>query len=236
MKYIEHIVEPDRLLLSWQAPRGSNNRMRMFVGEIIRTDNDADLRYLTNTKDFETARESGFENYPGYLIQAPVHKDVLVSFLKRIPPRSRKDFDRFLNSLRINPGMKDQVSDFALLGYSRASLPSDEFTLIHPFSNAVPPFEFLTPVQGYEYYLDNVPYESLAEGLDVTFAPEPNNPKDSNAIRMLIQGKTIGYVCRGLLDAFHQWQEHGFRISASIERINGTPEDPKLFVFISVLQ
>ena len=234
MKHIEHIVEPDKLLLSWQTPRGSQNRMRMFIAELIRTGDDATLLYLNDSKDFKKAKGLGFKAYPGYSIEQNKHKNVLMSFLKRIPPRKRKDFDRFLNSLRIDPEMVDEISDFALLGYSRASLPSDEFTLIHPFNNARPPFELLTPVQGYEYYTQNISYQEIKEGMEVTFTPEPNNPYDQDAIRMLIQNKTVGYVCRGLLASFHKWLNHGYNISASIERINGDPENPRLFVFISV--
>lgn len=209
----------------------------MFVAELVRTDDgNANLIYFNKTEDFKKAQKRGFENYPGYSIDQSEHKNVLISFLKRIPPRSRKDFDRFLNSLRINPDMKEQVSDFALLGYSRASLPSDEFTLIHPFCNAAPPFEFLTPVQGYEYYLKNMPYENMAEGLEITFKPEPTNAKDSKAIAMQIDGKTVGYICRGLLESFHRWLDAGYTIAATIGRINGTPENPKAFAFVTVRQ
>lgn len=234
MKYIEHIVNPDRLLLSWQTPRGSKNRMRMFVAELIRTDNNTKLKYLNETDDFKKARKLGFEGYPGYSIGQQEHENVLISFLKRIPPRNRKDFDRFLNSLWINPNLKDEISDFALLGYSRAILPSDEFTLIHPFDNAKPPFEFLAPVQGSQYYIDNIPYEKMAEGLETTFKPEPDNPKDPEAIVVQIDRKTVGYVCRGLLESFHRWLDSGYAISASIGRINGTPENPKIFVYVTV--
>lgn len=234
MKYIEHIVEPDRLLLSWQLPRGSKDRMRRFVAELLWTGNDADLIYLSDSEDFEKAKKLGFQGYPGYSIDKQKHENVFISFLKRIPPRSRKDFDRFLNSLRINPKMKEKVSDFALLGYSRASLPSDEFTLIHPFCNATPPFEFLTPVQGYQYHQSNLPYDALAEDLEVMFKTEPDNPKDPKAILMQVNGKSIGYVCRGLLDSMHRWLESNYELKASIERINGTSETPRLYVFVSV--
>ena len=35
MRYIEHIVEPEKLLLSWQ-PQPTKGRGRMFVAELIR--------------------------------------------------------------------------------------------------------------------------------------------------------------------------------------------------------
>ena len=57
------------------------------------------------------------------------------------PPRSRGDFGRFLGALRIKADA--EISDFALLGYSGAKLPDDDFTVIHPFENASVPFEFM---------------------------------------------------------------------------------------------
>ena len=60
MRHIEHIVEPDRLLLSWQAASGSD-RLRMIVAELIRNGNDADLVYLKGSEDFSKAQSLGFK-------------------------------------------------------------------------------------------------------------------------------------------------------------------------------
>ncbi len=133
MRYIEHIVEPDRLLLSWQT---SSERLRMLVAELIRNGNDADLVYLKESEDFLKVQSLEFEGYPGFVIEKDIHKNVLTSFMKRLPPRSRGDFGRFLDALRIKTEAKDEISDFALLGYSGAKLPDDDFTVIHIFENA----------------------------------------------------------------------------------------------------
>ena len=45
MRHIEHIVEPDRLLLSWQTP---SERLRMIVAELVHSNDDADFVYLNN--------------------------------------------------------------------------------------------------------------------------------------------------------------------------------------------
>jgi len=235
MRYIEHIIEPEKLLLSWQPPRSSNkDRLRRFVAELIRRGDNADLVYLSDTEDFAEAKKLGFESYPGFSCSEEKHENVLSSFMNRLPPRSRKDFPRFLNALRVNPEMQAEVSDFALLGYSSAKLPGDDFTVIHTFSDAEPPFELLLPVQGYRHYLDNFPYDSMREGLKVNFEPEPDNPKDPQAIKVLIDGCHIGYVCRGLLRSFHKWIELSYSVTATVERINGTCDNPKVFAFVEV--
>ncbi len=160
MRYIEHIVEPEKLLLSWQA---KNVRQRMFVAELIRNGDDANLVYLKDSEDFSKAQGLGFENYPGFNTKKEVHENVLGSFMKRLPPRSRGDFGRFLDALRLKGEVKDEISDFVLLGYSGAKLPDDDFTVIHTFENATVPFELMLSVQGYQYYQEQLPLAELSE-------------------------------------------------------------------------
>ena len=230
MRYIEHIVEPDRLLLSWQT---AGERLRMFVAELIRSgDNDADLVYLKESEDFSRAKSLGFEDYPGFDIKKDVHKNVLTSFMKRLPPRSRGDFGRFLEALRIKPDA--EITNFALLGYSGAKLPDDDFTVIHPFKNASPPFELLLPIQGYQHYQEQLPLTELSEDMQAAFEVEPDNPTDPEAIKIIIDGIRVGYVCRGLTVSFHKWMQSGLTISAYVERINGTGQDPKVYLYVSV--
>src|SRR4030042_2769470 len=96
--------------------------------------------------------------------------------MRRLPPRSRGDFGRYLDSLRIQ---KDaEISDFALLGYSGAKLPDDDFTVVNTFENAVPPFELLLHVQGYRYYVARLPLASIKPGQEANFQAEPENEFD----------------------------------------------------------
>jgi len=230
MRYIEHIIEPEKLLLSWQAREGE--RQRMFVAELVRNGDDADLVYLKNSEEFSKAQHLGFKEYPGFSIEKDIYKNVLTSFMKRLPPRSRGDFCRFLDALRIKSVA--EISNFALLGYSRAKLPDDDFTVIHPFGNALPPFEFMLPVQGYRYYKERLPLGSLSDEMQACFEAEPSNEHDPKAIKIIINGVTAGYVCRGLTSSFHKWLQDGLTITANVERINGTQEKPAVYLYVSV--
>jgi len=232
MRYIEHIVEPDRLLLSWQTSIPGESRLRMFVAELIRNGNDADLVYLKESEDFSKAQSLGFEKYTGFDTEKEVHENVLGSFMKRLPPRTRGDFGRFLEALRIKNDAN--VSDFALLGYSGAKLPDDDFTVIHPFENASPPFELMLPVQGYRYYKDQLPFAELTKNMQAEFEAEPENPKDAKAIKIVIDGVRAGYVSRGLTGSFHKWMQSGLTISAYVERINGAEQNPEIYLYVSV--
>lgn len=233
MRFIEHIVESDRLLLSWQSSMTNQSRQRMFVGQLVRTgDDDANLAYLKDSEEFSKAQALGFDGYPGFALEKDVHKNVLASFMKRLPPRKRGDFDRFLAALRIKPDA--EISDFALLGYSGAKLPDDDFTVVNPFENASGPFEFMLPVQGYRYYTDKLPRAALTTDMQARFDVEPDNPQDPEAIRIVIGDATAGYVCRGLTVSFHKWMQLGWTISAYIERINGPEQKPEIYLYVLV--
>lgn len=232
MKYIEHIIEPEKLLLSWQTSQLRRNRGRMFVAELIRNENDADLLYLFDSDEFRSAQSLGFKEYPGFTSNQQKYENVLFAFMKRLPPRSRGDFGKYLDSLRIRKESK--ISDFALLGYSGAKLPDDDFTIIHTFGKAIPPFEFLLHVQGYRYYMERLPFNSIKLGQIATFQAEPENEFDTKAIKIIIGGIHAGYICHGLTESFHKWFEMNYKIEASIEKKNGTEDQPEIYLYVSI--
>ena len=229
MKYIEHIIEPEKLLLSWQT---NGKRGRLFVAELIRKGENADLIYLQNCDEFHDAESLGFKGYPGFSSDRQRYDNVLFAFMKRLPPRSRGDFGKYLDSLRIYHNAV--ISDFALLGYSGAKLPDDDFTVIHTFENAAPPFEFLLQVQGYRYYMEQLPFENIKLEQKATFQAEPENEFDPKAIKVLVGGIHAGYVCHGLAESFHKWLDIGYKIEASIERKNGTAQQPEIYLYVSI--
>ena len=231
MRHIEHIVEPDRLLLSWQSV-DLHHRQRKIVAELVRNGDSADLVYLNDSSEFSEAKELGFNGYPGFVIEKTNHENVLPSFMKRLPPRSRGDFNRFLDALRIKSDAV--ISDFALLGYAGAKLPDDDFTVIHPFDNAVVPFELMVDIQGYQHYSTDLPKDQLTTEMQANFEVEPDNPNDPEAIKITINGIKVGYVCRGLTGSFHRWMQSGLAISAYVERINGTDQHPKIYLYVLV--
>jgi hypothetical protein len=193
------------------------------------------LVYLRGTEDYEDAKVNGFSGeYPGLPAEKD-HAGILPVFRRRLPPRHRTDFGQFLNAIRIPSNVV--VSDFALLGYAGARLPGDDFSIIHPFDNAKPPFELLLLLAGYRYYQQDVPRESLQPGMTARFEFEPDNEHDPDAVRVIIPDvseHTAGYVCRGLLPQFRQWMSLGMHIEGSFERLNGTADCPLAYVFVSV--
>ena len=234
MSHIEHIIEPAKLLLSWQTRTGPD-RGRHIVAELRRDGDDADLVYLRKSDDYAAAKVKGFTGeYPGFSAGKD-HPGVLAAFMRRLPPRSRSDFDKFMEAIRIPPGT--EVSDFALLGYAGARLPGDDFYIIHPFDEAQPPFEFLLLMAGYRHYRGSVPYEELKSGMPARFELELDNRFDPEAVRIVIpevSPETAGYVCRGLAPQFRKWLIAGLQVRGAIERMNGISDHPQVYLFITV--
>lgn len=229
MKLIKHIIEPEELLLTWQAPTGPD-RMRRFVAELQRTADDCRLKYLSDASDYDAALRLGFTGYPGFDKSVQTHDHALDAFMKRLPPRSRRDFPKFLASFCLPAD--SQISDFALLGYSGAKLPDDDFCIICPFLNAHPPFEFLIRVQAFPLYFKQLPSGLLGE--KVSMVPEPNNPFDPDAIRVEIQGAMAGFIPRGLNTQMLNWLQLGYQFQATVERTNDSLEWPSLSVFLEI--
>lgn len=235
MNFIKNIIEPKRLLLTWQPDQASDkSRKRRVIAELTKTQEDEiEFNYLTDTEDFEKAVQLGLREYPHFFPGKDYpKKDIpafIINFLRRIPSRKRSDFKLFLKSIRIDPNV--EVSDFALLGYSGALLPSDSFSLIHPFDNINRPCELLIEATGFRYHEGMNMDLNIGDSVRLLF--EPENSVDSRAIKIECDGKIIGYVNRMLLDAFHEWLNN-WKISAEIEKIIRRGIKPKVMIFVRI--
>src|SRR5690348_14847383 len=91
---IENVVEPVRLLLVWQGPEGSS-RTRHVVGELTsEPSGEVTLRYSSDPSVLEPAKKDGFIGYAAFRDLSKVYTaGVADAFFRRIPPRSRGDFN-----------------------------------------------------------------------------------------------------------------------------------------------
>jgi len=231
MNFIEHIIEPTRLLLAWQAQDGHGSRKRHIVAELVHRQSCVELRYLTNATDFAEAERLGFDGYPAFNKRTALHANQVVeTFMRRLPPRTRKDFSQYLENFRLPPDAK--LSNFALLGYTGANLPRDGFSIVNPFDNVAGPCELLLEVAGLRYRED-VRVEEIHIDDPVAFCEDPQNNVDPSAIQIYSRDRFIGYVVRGQTEAVHRWM-HSADITATVERINGDEKRPLVFVFFKV--
>jgi hypothetical protein len=104
---------------------------------------------------------------------------VLAAFLRRLPPRVRPDFAAYKAQFRLQPDL--QLSDFALLAYTGAKLPSDGFTIVDTLEGMSPPCEIVLEVAGYRHYADKLS-KTPTVGEKVELVAEPENKVDKQAI------------------------------------------------------
>jgi hypothetical protein len=237
--WIDHIVDPSRLLLAWQAPDQFENRFRWAVGEITRDESKYMLRYLQGA-EFESLNQGrtepqlralGYRGYPAFDPGQTIHtSNVVPAFLRRLPPRRRSDFKDYKEQFRLRA--ERDVSDFALLAVTEAKLPSDGFCLVDPLDDDSLPRELLLEVAGHRHYRNALPRPPLI-GESVEFLPEPDNIKDPNAVIVRIGEQCIGYINRLQTKAFLRWIAQG-RVTGVVERVNGSTDWPRVFTFVRV--
>ncbi len=235
MNILRHIVEPSRLLMTWQPlDETAPSRTRRIIGE-IRCEKDGQFvfRYLQHTPDFDEACKAGFKGFPAFHLKdrndSEIHQGVIESLMRRLPPRKREDFPDFLIQHRLPSPFNH--SDMALLGYTGARLPSDGFALVPDFSASEVPCDYLMEVAGVRHIL-GTDLSSIHEGDAVEFVIDRENPVDRDALLVVCHGQKIGYVNRAFRETLHRWLKQ-YRVSATIEKLNGKPERPLVYVRIS---
>jgi hypothetical protein len=234
MNTLSHLVEPERLLLTWQPQdESAPSRTRRVVGEVVpnATKTAASFRYLAEGDDFTRALDLGFRGFPAFKIdQGLISEGVLDAFLRRLPPRKREDFSDFLLQHWLPHPFP--LSDFALLGYTGAKLPSDGFALVPVFSPADLPCEYVMEIAGTRHVLD-ADLSAVQLGDFLTIAREAENPVDTDALAIHHAGKAIGYVNRAMRPTFHAWIEAG-KLELSVVRKNGKPTRPLIYAKVSI--
>jgi hypothetical protein len=236
MHYIEKIIEPKSLLLSWQAPESIDpDRRRKIVGILKKKeDNNISFQYLMG-EDLLEANNLGFDGYGNYNDFKKIYEEnVLEEFARRLPQKKRRDYNNYLKSLRIYP--ESNISDFALLGYSGALLPSDSFSLVHTFEGVEGNCQLLQEVAGFRFYMNtesgNI-FMDIALSDPVNLEPDPSNEQDRNAVKIVFNGKKIGYINKVLAPTINRWLVSR-DVKAHIEKVAGTIQRPRVFIFISV--
>ena len=120
------------------------------------------------------------------------------------------------------------ASDLALLGYTQAKLPSDNFSFVPCFPDSTDRCDYILEVAGVRYVFKGS-LDDVHHGDEVTFVCEPTNQFDSDAIAIYHKGQPLGYVNRALLPAVHNWMQVG-EVNATVERKNGSVSRPLIYI------
>jgi len=228
---IKHILESNRLILTWRGPNDSHGRYA--VAELQHIGETFVFSYLKDSKDFLEAQKIGFNGFSAFNNFELIYtENVLDVFKSRIPPRSRDDFKLYLEQIGLDP--EAVISDFALLSYSGAKLATDSFELVDPLDNLDnlnAPCELLLELAGVRHYVKDC---SIFKADDsVQLLEEPENPYDYNAVVAMCRGMKIGYINKMQCEAI----KHGLKsylFFAHINKINGTEERPRILICVKV--
>ncbi|MGL5221389.1 MAG: HIRAN domain-containing protein, partial [Plesiomonas shigelloides] len=227
MRTISHFVEPEVLLLVWQPIGGG---VRYVVGHIRRLqDGQYELTYAYNTPDYNKALECGFSGHPAFALREARHTvNVLEPFLRRLPPRKRKDFSEYLAQHLLPSDFSG--SDFALLGYTGAKSPGDGFSLLIDPTEFGKKCELLLEVAGTRYQTE-LDLTQVHVGDRVSFVAEPDNEFDADAVAVVHSAGKLGYVnrlhCKAVKRRLRNQSLHGF-----IGKKNGTASRPLVYLFV----
>lgn len=226
-----NILKVNSLLLTWKSQNNANSRY--LVGIVKKLgDNDYSFEYAKDSTDFSEAKALGFVGYPAFKESSGIFKnDVLSTFRKRLPPRSRKDYKRFLLSHNLPENFDED--DFTLMAYTGVQLPSDGFDLIPDLSTAELPFDYITELAGTRYYLSYDEVCKLNDGDVARLEKEDGNEYDSKALAVYINEKKVGYVNRLHCEALRKLMNRS-SLYLTVARKSGSVERPLIYLMLSV--
>lgn len=239
--WIRNIPEPRCLLLAWQAPDQLGNRSRWAVGKITPLENDvlklhyfqlgAEFSKYNGGRDYSEIQALGYQGYLTFDVKKPDHTaGVAAALNRRLPPSTRSDFSDYMRQFRLKPAK--ELTLFAILGRTEAKLPSDGFSVVDPLNPDDLNCDLMLEVAGFRYAMRENAIE-LEIGQPLELRLEPDNQRDPNAVMICAAGSKIGYINRLQAPTFKSWMKNR-RTDISLERLNGSQENPRAFVFVKV--
>lgn len=230
---IRNTLETKRAWLAWQEPLHTGGRRdRLRVAELEDQQAKVSFRYLVGEEEFQRAQSARFRGYPGLPLGSNSLDGVALSVLmRRLPSRSRGDFNSILNSFGLSA--ERPYTDLSLLAFTGARLTRDSFSVCETFDGFEPPFRYVFDVAGYRHHREQT--LSLEENEILHFEREPDNEHDPDAVRIVrSDGNRVGYVNRLQSPVVGRWLDNN-GINAKVVRINGRPVYPRLFVEAEIL-
>lgn len=224
---IENSIHVNTLFLTWQSNR--DRHQRYLVGALRKLESVFEFSYLTETQDYSDAISQGFLGYPAFpLDKGPFTNDVMTTFMKRLPPRSRRDFKKYL----VNHHLPEKFdgNDFDLIAHTGIQLPSDGFDLIPNLEEADIPFEYLMEVAGTRYHLNYEQLESIQHRSKVSLYNENENEFDCNAVALFVNQIKIGYVNKLFCQTVRKLMER--EVECYVAKRSGTIERPLIYVML----
>lgn len=221
------------LYLAWRQP----DQRWWPVGRLSREGSEYVFAY---TKGAMTAAQAGFRP----LLSFPELDEVYVCsqpfplFGNRLPPRSRPDYDDFVEWLDLERGESDPM---VLLGRSGGRRETDMLEVFPvPRVSATGRYESAFFIHGLRHRGPEAEagVRRLKAGDPLILKAEPNNPEDPDALRILttVGGVHLGFVPRYLCGDVHALQTASAAdaVAIQVRRINPPPAPAQFRVLCSL--
>ena len=213
-RWISHFSEPSRLLLAWRGTRSKRRthalRCRQAIAQRKRC--HAALSERARGRKAQEARVSGISSLQVRSARTSARRACGLS--SPIAATSPAGFDAYKAQFRLKPDLG--LTDFALLAYTGARLPSDGFSVVDKLEDVRAPSELVLEIVGHRHWVTKLKSPlHIGEALDLL--PEPENPVDKNAVVMKARGNVVGYVNRLQTAAFQKWLREG-SVEATLDR------------------
>jgi hypothetical protein len=210
------------LYLAWRQP----DRRWWPVG---RLSYDGSEYVFSYTKGARSAADAGFRPLPSFpdLDEVYVSKELFPLFQNRLPPSSRSDYSDFVEWLDLGSGENDPMGMLARSGGHRETDMFEVFP--SPVPSAGNRYESAFFVHGLRHRGLQAEEEALRlrPGDPLVLQPDPENPHDPNALRVLttVRGIHLGFVPRYLCSDVHALQEvsGAHQVVVRVRRINPPP-------------
>lgn len=206
--------EFDKIYISWRKGQGSR---RHIVGVLEHTIDD---RYVFSYDKLavEKAKEEGFSPYTEFPnIDAQYNGNVLDIFSQRLIKSERPDIQSFFDFWEIDSQFKE--NKFYLLGHTQGLLPTDNFEFLADY-NLVDGLHFLTEIASLSK--QNLHPDTIKVGDVLSYELEPKNEHDNFAVRVLKDGKEIGYIKKIHSRIFHKLANNKLKLIVKAVDKNGS--------------
>ncbi len=204
----------NQLWLIWKEP---TSRRRYKIGILTKEKNEYKFNYVN--PELDDARKAGYKYFPGFEDLTKIYESqtLFPNILTRLPNETRPDYLEILNCYNLE---KDS-DNFEILKATRGRTITDNYEFVPAFDPAKIEFD----VAGTSHCKDIKKCKKLLEiNKKLYLKPEPTNPSDKNAIKIIFKENNkeyhLGYVpryyCQELLEKLNQ----GIEYSAMIKSLN----------------
>lgn len=180
----------NKLCLLWQNKK---TRDWYHVGNLTYEKNKYYFEYQVadSKRNVFEALDNGYRLHPTFPnVQQKYESEILFgAFARRLPQKSRKDYQVILKNL----GITEESTDFEVMSITGGTINSDNYEFVKPIKYDGTKFKLDFYLRGWRYY--NHDTEHLKQGDELSLVAEPENKYDNNAVAIYKnKDRKIGYV------------------------------------------